>query len=100
MGKNKCAYTSLGFMAGTIAGALIGAGLALLYAPKSGAETREDIKKKVDELKKEAKEAKKKAKVKLEKAKKDAAEKADEYKGRAKRAAAELTKTEPEAKKK
>jgi biotin-(acetyl-CoA carboxylase) ligase len=33
-----------------LAGAAVGAGLGLLFAPKSGKETREDIKKKCDEL--------------------------------------------------
>jgi len=35
-----------------ILGGLIGASLALLYAPKSGAEIRKDIKKKTKEIKK------------------------------------------------
>lgn len=33
-----------------IAGAAIGVGLGFLFAPKSGAETRKDLKKKLDEL--------------------------------------------------
>jgi gas vesicle protein len=31
------------FLLGAIAGAVVGAGVALLVAPKSGAETREDL---------------------------------------------------------
>jgi len=42
------------FLQGFIAGGLIGAGLALIFAPKSGRELREDIKKKSAELKKDA----------------------------------------------
>lgn len=42
------------FFKGFIAGSLIGAGLALIFAPKSGREFREDIKKKSAELKKDA----------------------------------------------
>lgn len=39
-----------GFLKGLLAGGLIGAALALLYAPKSGRETREDLKRKSREL--------------------------------------------------
>lgn len=42
------------FFQGFIAGGLIGAGLALIFAPKSGRELREDIKKRSSELKKDA----------------------------------------------
>ena len=39
-----------------VAGALVGAGLGVLLAPKSGAETRKDLKNKWDELVKKVKE--------------------------------------------
>ena len=39
-----------------VLGAGLGAGLALLFAPKKGSELREDLKNKLDELLKEAKE--------------------------------------------
>ena len=39
-----------------IAGAAIGAGLGVLFAPKSGEETRRELKKKIDELIAKAKE--------------------------------------------
>ena len=39
-----------GFLKGLFVGGLIGAGLALLYAPKSGRETRKDIARKSREL--------------------------------------------------
>ena len=37
-------------------GAMIGAGLGILFAPKSGSETRRDLKKKMDELVKKVRE--------------------------------------------
>lgn len=37
-------------------GAMIGAGLGILFAPKSGSETRRDLKKKIDELVKKVRE--------------------------------------------
>ncbi len=38
------------FISGFLVGGLIGAGLALLFAPKSGKETREDIKREIEKL--------------------------------------------------
>ena len=39
-----------------LAGAAVGVGLGVLFAPKSGAETRKDLKNKLDDLVKQAKE--------------------------------------------
>jgi gas vesicle protein len=47
MEENKMAK---GLMIGFLAGSAIGAGIALLYAPKSGKELRADIKQKKDEM--------------------------------------------------
>jgi len=41
------------FITGLLAGAAIGGVIALLYAPKSGKETREDLKLKLQDLEKE-----------------------------------------------
>lgn len=49
------------FLAGLIVGAAIGAGLALLYAPQAGEETRKLLRKKAEEAKKKALETKDKA---------------------------------------
>ena len=54
-----------GLMAGALLGGLIGAALALLYAPQSGDETRKILKNKVDEAKKDLNKAKLEAKGKI-----------------------------------
>lgn len=41
------------FLGGLITGATLGAALALLFAPQSGVETREQLKDKMDDLEKE-----------------------------------------------
>lgn len=45
-----------GFIKGILIGGLIGAAIGILYAPKSGKETREDICRKSEELMTKAKE--------------------------------------------
>lgn len=92
MNKDKC--SSGAFMAGIAAGAIIGAGLALLYAPQSGEETRKQIKKKAEEVKNKAIEAKKETLAKMEKMKATAKERAEDVKKRARRAAREFKKEE------
>lgn len=42
--------TSTSFVTGLLAGAAVGAAIALLYAPQSGKETREKLKLKLKEL--------------------------------------------------
>jgi gas vesicle protein len=63
------------FLTGLLAGAAIGGIVALLYAPKSGKETREQIKNKFDELEKELEVLKGKASQKTGKIKEDLAKK-------------------------
>lgn len=57
-----------------LAGVGIGAGLGLLFAPKKGSETREDLKKKICELTEKVKE------IDLEEVKKEFNEKMDDIK--------------------
>ena len=63
------------FLTGLLAGAAIGGVIALLYAPKSGKETREDLKHKLTDLHKEFETLKEKAAQKSEHIKKDLADK-------------------------
>ncbi len=44
MGRRKAGFGTF------LTGAMIGAGLGILFAPKKGSETREDLKKKMEEL--------------------------------------------------
>ena len=48
-------------MTGLLAGTVIGAGLGLLFAPKSGADTRHDLSERASELRKTAAEGYRKA---------------------------------------
>ncbi|MEN6519909.1 MAG: YtxH domain-containing protein [Armatimonadota bacterium] len=52
MSNNEEKGVALNFLAGVGIGAIIGAGIALLFAPKSGTETRDDIKNAMHELSK------------------------------------------------
>jgi gas vesicle protein len=61
------------FLAGLLAGAVIGGALALLYAPASGRETREHLRKKLEDLEKEFETLKGSAAGKTEKIRKDIA---------------------------
>lgn len=88
--KKSCSAVS--FMAGTILGGLIGAGLALLYAPQSGSETRKQLKEKVRKTKRKALEIKKDAITKATEIKDNLKEEVVELKGRAKKATKEFKK--------
>jgi gas vesicle protein len=50
----ECNSTAKGFLVGLGIGSLVGAGLALLFAPKAGTETREDIKTAAGQIKTKA----------------------------------------------
>lgn len=63
------------FLTGLLTGAVIGGVVALLYAPKSGKETREQIKGKFVELEKELENLKGQASKKTGKIRDDIAEK-------------------------
>jgi len=62
------------FITGLLAGAAIGGILALLYAPRSGKETREQLRNKLDDLEKEFEILKGKAAQKSENIKQDIAD--------------------------
>ena len=87
--SNRCNGAG-SFLTGAILGALVGAGVALLYAPQTGEETRKQLKTKADEAKKKGLAMKKEALEKMEEVKDEAAEKVEEYKGKAQRAAKEF----------
>jgi gas vesicle protein len=63
------------FLTGLLTGAAIGGIIALLYAPRSGKETREQIKNKLEELEKELENLKGQAGQKAGKIRDDLAEK-------------------------
>lgn len=65
------------FLAGFVIGGLVGAAVALLYAPQSGEETRTIIKEKSIELKDKATETAEEARVRAEKALEEARARAD-----------------------
>ncbi len=52
------------FLGGMIAGALVGAATALLFAPQKGSDTRDQLKHKLNDLEKEMNTTKEKLKVK------------------------------------
>jgi gas vesicle protein len=62
------------FITGLLAGAAIGGVIALLYAPKSGKETRDQLKQKLEDLEKEYENLKGKASEKTGQIRKDLAE--------------------------
>ena len=90
--NNHCRCATGGFLAGIVTGALVGAGIALLYAPQSGTETRKKLKRKAGEIKTKALEIKEEALTKIEEVGNTALEKAEDVKKRAKKAAAEFKK--------
>lgn len=67
--SSSCCESGKTFAVGLIVGAFVGAAVALLYAPKSGRETRAMVKEKAHEVAEKAKDAAEKAKDAAEKAK-------------------------------
>lgn len=59
------------FLGGAVLGGVIGAGVALLFAPATGKETRERLKEKAKDLEKDLAELKDDMAPKIEKVKKD-----------------------------
>ena len=66
--------TGKGFAAGLLLGALIGAGVALLFAPQSGEDTRRMIRRRARRLTADARDRYDDLKDKVRKARKEAAE--------------------------
>ncbi len=66
--------TGKGFAAGLLLGALIGAGVALLFAPQSGEDTRRLIRKKARRFANDARDRYDDLKDRVRKARKEAAE--------------------------
>ena len=77
--SDKCEVSAGTVLVSFVAGAAIGAGLALLYAPKSGREMRDDIldltEDAVDKIKEYAKDAQEKIKSTIEEGKEAYSEK-------------------------
>lgn len=70
------------FALGAVIGAAIGAVAAFLTAPKSGKETREDLKKKVNNIKSETEKTAREVKKQAASVKKDVEGKADDLRQR------------------
>lgn len=75
MRRDECGSGFAGFVAGAVIGGAVGAGLALLFAPRSGEETRKIISKKAQEFGDEFDEFKKDIGPKIQKAKDELAQK-------------------------
>jgi gas vesicle protein len=69
MSDNDDRGVMLNFLAGVGIGAIVGAAVALLMAPQSGAETREDLKKVAQDLSKSTEEFRKRSTELLDTAK-------------------------------
>lgn len=80
------------FLAGFIFGGLIGAAIALLYAPQSGEETRTIIREKSIELKDKAVESAEEARARAEKALEEARARAEKALAETRQRAEELAK--------
>jgi gas vesicle protein len=74
------------FALGALFGAVVGVAAGILTAPKSGKETRADLRTKADELKGQATEKAHEVKSKATEAAEDVKTKAEELKGRTERA--------------
>ncbi len=83
----------LNFIIGLTVGALAGASTMLLLAPKSGEETRHDIKKKYDELNAKTKAEIEKMKTKVDEISKKGKERIEEMKEKGLKQAEEMGET-------
>lgn len=94
--RTRAAKCAAGYALGLVAVAAVGVAVGMLFAPKSGKETREDIKEKVTDSIETIKDKAQKVKEKLEKNEEDDSEeteKSSEEKPKSKVAVAEKTGT-------
>jgi len=83
MEQNGSKGSGANFWIGMLIGAVVGAGVSLLYAPKSGAETRAAIREKAKDIGHKTSETFNKAKVKIAEMRGKAEEKAEALKSQA-----------------
>jgi gas vesicle protein len=83
--------TMRGLAIGLIAGALIGAGLGILYAPQSGRKTRRDIQRQAQEIKGKAEEFGETVKKRAEEISDTVSDNAEKYRRKVMEAVKEFT---------
>jgi gas vesicle protein len=77
--NNECSNVG-NFISGAVVGGAIGAGLALLFAPRSGEETRKMLKDRAEKLGDDVKELKKDIEPKIEELKENISKKLEKAK--------------------
>lgn len=91
-GHNSGMEKAKGFVAGLVVGSAIGAGAALLKAPRSGEETREQLKQKATEAQSKAGETVQQLRERAEEAGEQVVERADALRAQARDAGNDISK--------